>query len=680
MKFLFFSIILFMILLPASFAQQCKVKPSSSLTPLLSLAQSGFSSACMLQREQNKCADLEVELEGEEKKKVIQCDLKSIEENKMTNASLSSCMWNGLKLSGEQLLDLSKLPGQIAEGVVRGFRDTQLCNSSIEKKRELLTAFNLSINDERFKLSEQFLGRWLQEASCAEIEKLLSSRYQNFQNVFLNERRAAINSGKKPAELEAKKAQEPGIVELLKSAMEAAQVRYECYTPKVKAEMICAGVTSLVADSLMGMGIKSAVTKISAVVKSKKALGNIQRSAASGEKAHLTDAAVLTNADRKKAALILLNEKLPPGSPKRVLNAAEEKALIKAHEVGKPDRGYFTYTKEDLAEKARLLKEAGFSVDERRLLMENGIAGEIKDPFYVNAIMNHYKKLLGSENLTAEKTSAILKVQTLPSTTSEAFLKANPRQILEQAGFSKEEIDAIIASKKGEEIRQVRGLPYKEPVAAVQKVASKTSSVSKPTTTTAATETISPAIPAMINHSEKAASLGAREALAEAEKLRLPRDAKGMRLKVNGKDVVAGPAELEAASEYYMRAAKLEKEAAEEAYRKKNRTLQADVSLINPPLKNALEASVRGDGTVAKKIVADAINGKGNQVRNVNELVYHVYNEIYLTSPGTEAATKLKKENLKKLFDEIKAQKGDQYLTNGNNGLLRSMSGWANSN
>lgn len=677
MKFLFLSVVLLMTLIPASFAQQCKVKPASSLAPVLSLAQNGLSSACLLQREQYKCSELESELEGEEKKKVIQCDSRSIEENKMSNVNVASCMWNGLKLSGEQLTDLAKLPGQLAEAVAKGFRETQLCNASIDKKRELLTAFNLSINDDRFKLSEQFLGRWLEEASCAEVEKLLSSRYQNYQNVFLSERRAAINSGRKPAELENRKNQGPGIVELLKSAMAEAQVRYECYTPKVKAEMVCAGVTSLVADTLMGMGIKSAVTKITAVVKSKKALGNIKRSVASGDKAHLTDSAVLTDADRKKAALILLNEKLPPGAPKRVLSAAEEKALIKAHEVGKPDRGYFTYTKEDLAEKARLLKEAGFSADERRILMENGIAGEIKDQFYVNAIMNHYKKLLGAD-LNADKTSAILKVQTLPATTSEGFMKANPRQLLEQAGFSREEIDAIIASKRNEEIRQAKGLPYKEPVAVVTKVASKTTAVSKPTTTAAAAEMAAPAV--VVNHSEKAAGLAAREALAEAEKLRLPRDAKGMRLKVNGKDVVAGPPELEAASEYYLRAAKLEREAAEEAYRKKNRTLQADISMINPPLKNALDASVRGDGTVARKIVSDALNTKGNQVRNINELVYHVYNEIYLASPGTEAAAKLKKENLKKLFDEIKAQKGDQYLTNGNSGLLRSMSGWANSN
>lgn len=671
MKFLSLIIILF-VFIPVSFAQQCKA-PNQSLSTIANLAKSGFSSACMLQREEYKCAELEADLEGEEKKKIIQCDSKSIEENKLTNMSVTSCVWNGLKLSGDQLVDLVKLPGQLAEAVAKGFHDSQLCNSSLDKKRELLTAFNLSIQDSRFKLSEQFLGRWLEEASCAEVDKLLWARYQNYQNVLMNERIAAINTGKKTAELAAaKKDQGPGIAELLKSAIAAAQVRYECYTPKVKAEMVCAGVTSLVADTLMGMGMKSAVTKITAVVKSKKSLGNINRAVAAGEKVNLTDAARLTNADRKKAAAMILSE----NGSKRVLSEAEEKALIRAHEIGKPDRGYFTYTQDDLAQKTRILKEAGFSVEERRALMEAGIAGEIKDPWYINAITTHFKKVLGVDAFSAEKTSAILKVQTLPATTSEAFAKANPRALLEAAGFSRAEIDAIIAAKKAEEVRLAKGLPYKEPVAAVTKVAAKTNAASK-TSSTTATEVVAPVV---ASPADKAAKLGLKEAMAEAEKLRLPRDSKGMRLKVNGKDVIAGPGELEAASEYYLRAAKLEREAAEEAYRKKNRTYKADVSIINQPLKNAIEASVKGDGTVAKKIVSDALDSNSNQVRNINELVYHIYNEIYLAPAGTEAAAQLKKANLKKVLEEIKAQKGEQFLTNGNNGVFRSMSGWANSN
>jgi hypothetical protein len=680
MKWLYFvSMILMMTAtIPVSFAQQCKVNPAAAISPIINLAKSGFSTTCMLQREQYKCAELESELEGDEKKKVIQCDSKSIEENKLSNVSLTSCVWNGIKISGEQLLDLTKLPGQIAEIVAKGFHETQLCNASLDKKRELLTAYNLTISDKRFTLSEQFLGKWLEDASCAEIDKLLWARYQNYQNVLMNERIAAINTGKKPVALEAKKDDGPGIIELLKSAMSAAQVRYECYTPKVKAEMICAGVTSLIVDTAMGMGIKSAVTKISAIVKSKKALSNINRAVAAGEKAHLTDAAKLTNADRKRAALVLLNENLAANAPKRILTEAEENALIKAHEVGKP-RGYFTYTKEDLAEKARLLKEAGFTANERRILMENGIAGEITDPWTINAITTHYKKVLGQAALTSEKSAAIIKFESAGSSTSQAFLKLNAREFLEKSGFSKEEIDAILAAKKAEEMRLAKGLPYKEPVMAVAKVAAKTNAVTKPTTN-AAVDVVEQTVASV---AEKAEKMSLKDAIAESEKLRLPRDSKGMRLKVNGKEVVAGPLENEASSEYLLRAAKLEREAAEEAYKKKNRTLKADVSYMNKYVENALEQSLKGDGTVAKKIVQEAMKGNGNTMRDMNELVTHLYQNAYEFPNATEAQkalSQLRKQNLKKVLEEIKAQKGDGLLTNGNNSVFRSMLGGVSSN
>ena len=95
-----------------SFAQQCKSKSLSESAPILSLIQNSLSSACLLQREQNKCSQLEAELEGADKKNIIQCDFRSIEANKLGNMNLSDCVWNGLKISGEQLLDLSAMPGK----------------------------------------------------------------------------------------------------------------------------------------------------------------------------------------------------------------------------------------------------------------------------------------------------------------------------------------------------------------------------------------------------------------------------------------------------------------------------------------------------------------------------------------------------------------------------------------
>jgi hypothetical protein len=369
MKFILSVILIMLSTITQVFAQQCLSKNNGSTSSLITLAQSSLSSTCFLQRDQYKCSELESNLDGDDKKKIIQCDAKSIEENKLTNMSFRDCIISGLKISGENLLDLAKIPGKISEAVVKGFHDTQLCNSSIDKKRELLTAFNLSISDSRFKLSEQFLGHWLEDASCAEVDKLLFARYQNFQDVSMRERRSAIDTGKKVLPLAGtNKDNESDIIKMLKSAMEGAQVRYECYTPRVKAEMICAGITSLIVDAAMGMGVKSAISKITAVVKSKKALGVINRAVAAEEKIDLKDSSKLLAAERKKAAALVLEKQL---------SEAQQKAIIEAHEIGlKEGRGYFNYTSDDLRKKSKILKEAGFSEEERALLMRSGITGQ----------------------------------------------------------------------------------------------------------------------------------------------------------------------------------------------------------------------------------------------------------------------------------------------------------------
>ena len=321
---------------------------------------------CLSTKEQYKCAKVEEELDQSERYKVIQCDANSLNANKLGNVSLTDCVWNGLKISGDSLVDLANLPGAVASAISKGFQETQICNTSVDKKREILNAFNLTIEDPRYKLEEHRLGNWLNDAPCSEIEKLLSSRYQAYQKNIYNERIYAINAGKKPAPLKAEKNSGPGLAEMLKTAMAEVQTTYHCYTPKVKAEMICAGVTSLLADAALGGGVVMAAKKIAAVVKSKKALTNIRASVASGEKANLADSAVLLKSDRLKAAEAVLA---------RTLSEEEKKAVMAAHNIGK-ERGFGTYTGRDIAEKGRELKKVKtIEIDERRALMENGITG-----------------------------------------------------------------------------------------------------------------------------------------------------------------------------------------------------------------------------------------------------------------------------------------------------------------
>jgi len=61
----------------------------------------------------------------------------------------------------------------------------------------------------------------------------------------------------------------------------------------------------------------------------------------------------------------------------RALSDYEKKALVAAHKFGESDE-YLVYPFEDISGKVRLLREAGFSVSERRIIIENGWAGFIK--------------------------------------------------------------------------------------------------------------------------------------------------------------------------------------------------------------------------------------------------------------------------------------------------------------
>lgn len=58
------------------------------------------------------------------------------------------------------------------------------------------------------------------------------------------------------------------------------------------------------------------------------------------------------------------------------LTPRQQEAIQRAHLVGASEgRGYFTFEQRDISEKARILREAGFSRDQIRRLMTNGIVG-----------------------------------------------------------------------------------------------------------------------------------------------------------------------------------------------------------------------------------------------------------------------------------------------------------------
>jgi len=63
----------------------------------------------------------------------------------------------------------------------------------------------------------------------------------------------------------------------------------------------------------------------------------------------------------------------------RELSPKERQGVLKAHNIGarREGAGVYNYTSEEIARKARKLKAAGFSADERRILMRNGVVGQM---------------------------------------------------------------------------------------------------------------------------------------------------------------------------------------------------------------------------------------------------------------------------------------------------------------
>lgn len=92
----------------------------------------------------------------------------------------------------------------------------------------------------------------------------------------------------------------------------------------------------------------------------------------------------------------------------RELSPSQREAVLKAHEVGMGGEGKFT--KVELLEKARILDEAGFSKEERRKLMEEGITG------YEGRVAAFYSERGGSapysvdENVIVPRSSGALAV------------------------------------------------------------------------------------------------------------------------------------------------------------------------------------------------------------------------------------------------------------------------------
>lgn len=155
-----------------------------------------------------------------------------------------------------------------------------------------------------------------------------------------------------------------------------------CYNAQKNDELICYGVARIVTpDAVAGGAVVGRMRAIAGMTK-------IEESAAAGtaatraqvngvramsdenRAAMLSRSSSLDNSGRINQAENLLRDSRPNG-----LSLEQREALTRAHEVG-AERGFGSYTRADLDEKARILREAGFDANERQLLMRTGTAGQ----------------------------------------------------------------------------------------------------------------------------------------------------------------------------------------------------------------------------------------------------------------------------------------------------------------
>ncbi|WP_374027755.1 hypothetical protein ACES2J_17885 [Bdellovibrio bacteriovorus] len=222
----------------------------------------------------------------------------------------------------------------------------------------------------------------LKRANCATVKRIIKMQGMDKGNATL---RLVMMKGDKNLSADereyvqwSQKQVTPSNIDLVgmaKAKLKEMGVQIECYNSQQAAAIVCEAVAEVatLAGGPAGVALKAAkaknIMKLAGVGADAGKASTASRTVASA--AELEKAAKLSNIERVTAAEKSLG---------RSLSEAEKKALISAHEVGKgTGRGYGTYSKTDLSDKANILKNAGFKAEERDLLMRQGLAGSLSD-------------------------------------------------------------------------------------------------------------------------------------------------------------------------------------------------------------------------------------------------------------------------------------------------------------
>lgn len=272
------------------------------------------------------------------------------------------------------------------------------CNADLNKRRAIFNDYNTSVpvilrldlpTETQFTnmrcLGLRKLFQDWREAKNAEVIKRIERKKETnllpSEQEFVNYR----NSIKDPA---------PNLIELAKTRLDDLGIQLECYNAKAAAELICEAAAE-VSSTLVGP--TSVAFKAEKVQRIYKVAGVARKASVSAKN---DEALALLG----KNAALAMPERLVEAEKilGRTLTAGEKSAVTLAHDIAAGTgrgfkltaKGEFDssgYAASDLAEKNKILREAGFSQGQRDLLLRQGIVGALGDAIKLKEVADRLR-------------------------------------------------------------------------------------------------------------------------------------------------------------------------------------------------------------------------------------------------------------------------------------------------
>jgi hypothetical protein len=413
-------LLLTFLLLPLlSGAEVCSTSINTPFDALKDLAQN----SCDQIVQSKECTDLYAKMKANKEnpaEKAPDCSEDSLSKEYSAWSYTSGCAiggWNFVKDTfvgmGTTIVDGAKSVGKFVDDVELENASNKACDADPNGKLQLIEQYNENV-PKLLKIAKP-ADSVLVKTTCAKIKatiKLQQGQKADELSLTLNRKMLLQKSNLTADEKEVVEWGQrrlPGtqmsLLDAAKAKLKDVGVRLECYSSQQAAAMVCEAIAEVgtIAVGPAGWAMKASrlrnISKIAGVsIDAKKATSATRMVATATD---LEKAAKLSNVERIAAAEKSLGISL---------SAAEQKALIDAHEVAADTgRGYGAYSSTDLKSKADILKSAGFSESERDLLMRQGLAGSLSNGTsartYTNSMRLQGEKLLSSGKASEAKQS-----------------------------------------------------------------------------------------------------------------------------------------------------------------------------------------------------------------------------------------------------------------------------------